>query len=52
MVYIIKLFLIIFVLNFIFDVNLIDDIIVCILDNEYLKLMIDIIIIAAVLIVV
>jgi hypothetical protein len=52
MVYIIKLFLVIFFLNFIFDVNLIDDIITSILDMEYFKLIIDIIIIFAVLIVI
>jgi hypothetical protein len=50
MFYFIKIFIVIFFLNFIFDANLFDDIIVNILDAEYYKLMIDIIIIGSVLI--
>jgi hypothetical protein len=52
MLYFIKIFIVIFFLNFIFDANLFDDIIVNILDAEYCKLIIDIIIIGSVLIVV
>jgi hypothetical protein len=52
MIYFIKILIIIFFLNFIFDANLFDDMIVNILDAEYHKLIIDIIIIGSVLIVI
>jgi hypothetical protein len=52
MIYFIKILIIIFFLNLIFDANLFDDMIVNILDAEYYKLIIDIIIIGSVLIVI
>jgi hypothetical protein len=52
MIYFIKILIIIFFLNLIFDANLFDVMIVNILDAEYYKLIIDIIIIGSVLIVI
>jgi len=50
MFYLIKIFLVIFCLNFIFDANLFDDIIMNIADIEYFKLIVDLAIIASVLV--
>jgi len=49
MVYFINLFLAIFFLNFIFNINLIDDIIFNIVEREYMKLFIDIILIICIM---
>lgn len=49
MVYFINLFLSIFFLNFIFNINLIDDIIFNIVKREYMKLFVDIILITCIM---
>jgi len=49
MVYFINLFLSIFFLNFIFNINLIDDIIFNIVEREYMKLFVDIILITCIM---
>ena len=49
MVYFINLFLSIFFLNFIFNINLIDDIIFNIVEREYIKLFVDIILITCIM---